>query len=73
MNREAEFQYLCRSCEEKFGEGITGEQRAQGALIAALCGAKDIGRIPPLTTVHSCSPMRMGVADLVGYHIRESK
>jgi len=70
--KEAVFQYLCRNCEKTFEDGITGEQRAMGVLIQALCGKKDITRIPPLFNVHQCFPDRVGVADLIGYLIRET-
>jgi len=78
--KEALFQYKCRQCGEIFTDGMISIKNAKIILIHVVFDFKmklDIGLPPTMVNVHSCKRYAggngEGVADLIGYVIKEEK
>ncbi len=68
--KEARFLYKCRSCNETFEDGLCCDADYAGPhLYAADAESHVTGLSVAKTTAHDCYRNRVGLADLIGYHI----
>ena len=73
----AHFLFKCRRCKETYDNAATAESNGQVVLLAAIWNDPLVlpgplrVQSPKLFDVHYCGTDGMGVADLIGYDVRD--